>query len=109
MSETKKNTKEVKYSDEAIAIAEVFKANPNKFISWSMACSLANVPCKSGYLKSVKAILGDDTLTATKNALYVPTIKKVSAYVYKREEDTPKTALDNETIVEEDNAETIAD
>ena len=90
-----KATKAVKYSDEAIAIANVFKAHPNTEMSWRKACSLANVPSKSGYLRAVMAILGADTLHTHKNDLIVQTTEKVSGYTY-NEADTGTSVLDGE-------------
>lgn len=72
------------YSNEAIAIAEAFKANPGKKMTFAEACSIAGVPTKSGYLKAVTALLGADNLAIGEKDMEIEVVTKVkrNSYTY---------------------------
>lgn len=68
-------------SDEVEAIISFLKANPNKVMSLSEMCLGAGVDAKSGYLRSVRNILGDNFATSP-DGVIVMTPKKVNGYSY---------------------------
>lgn len=71
-------------SKEAQAIANVFQSHPGEKMTWAQACELAGVPAKTGYLASVKSILGADNLAIGEKDLEVEVLTKVkrNSYTY---------------------------
>lgn len=76
-------TAEKTYSKEAIAIADFLKANAGKKLSLAEIAEGAGVKAESGYLRAVKAILGDKLTVGAKDLEVIRTIKsKVNSYTY---------------------------
>lgn len=76
------------YSEPVLAIVKILKENPNKPMSFAEITSLAGVENKSGYLASVRKILGDK-FVVDKDAIEteVKVKRKVNAYTYEGSAD----------------------
>lgn len=75
------NTKKVEMSEQAKALIDVLKANPNKEFTLTDLAKEANVAAKSGYLGRVKTEL-DNHLIVGEKEIEVTTKRKVKTYTY---------------------------
>lgn len=70
-------------SPQAIAMAEVLRANPGKSYTIAELCEAAGVENKTGYMAGVKSILGKDNIDSEDREVEVTVTKTLKAYSFR--------------------------